>query len=257
MDDYGALPRELRDQLDDFRRMLNGIRAKQTEFDAELRKRGGADPLVKASMQRMEDDLNALHKKLARPSFGVVTTGSEAERKAEAEFRAWKGGAGVGTTRADYSRAFDKFLRREPTALTPDEQKALAVGSSPDGGFYVEPFRASTLVTKLYETSDLRRVARVISISSNTYEEPVDRQLTTSGWVGEQSSRPETNTAQIGMLQIPVHEHYALVRATQNILDDSGINMEEWLNGKIADDLGLQENTAFVTGNGSSKPQGI
>ena len=84
---------------------------------------------------------------------------------------------------------FAKYLRMDNKgALTPDEQKTLSVGSAPDGGFYVEPFRAQTMIDKLYETSDLRAHAMVIAINSASYKEPVDRDQPSSGWVGEQSS---------------------------------------------------------------------
>jgi HK97 family phage major capsid protein len=196
-----------------------------------------------------------------RPHFGAVANDSpsQLEAKANSDFAAWKGvSASHGATlRADYSQAFGRYLRREKDALDPMEQKALSVGSSPDGGFYVEPFRARTLITKLYETSALRNVAMVQEIKSNTYEEPIDRDEPTTGWVGEQSARPETATPQIGMLEIPVHEQYALVRSTQNLLDDSGINVEQWLDGKVVDEMVRQENTAFVNGNGVSKPRGF
>ncbi len=256
------MPPELRQVVDDFRGTLTKIRAKQDEYDREL-KRGRADPLMKAQIDQMAADLDALHRKANRPHVADAGYRSSPamEAKANQEFARWLGREGdsssIATHRKDYARALAKYLRLTKNALTPDEVKTLSVGSAPDGGFFVEPHRARTLVDKIYETSPTRAVAPAIEISSNTYSEPVDRDTIGSGWVGEQSGRPATASPQIGMLEIPVHEQYALIPATQNLLDDSGVNIEAWLDQKTADELARQENTAFVTGNGVSKPKGF
>ena len=45
--------------------------------------------------------------------------------------------------------------------------------------------------------------------------------------------------------------------ATQNILDDAGINIDEWLQQKVADEMGREENRQFVLGNGVKQPKGF
>jgi HK97 family phage major capsid protein len=258
----GYVPREITDALSEFRGMLTTIRAKQAEYDVALKK-GRADPLVLAAINRMEGDLNALHRKANRQSSGRVLASADTPTdmlvKADREFEHWKGvlETGVRRSRVEYSKAFDHYLRREKDALDPMELKTLAAGSSPDGGFFIEPYRARTMILKLYESSDVRRVAPAVEIAKNAYEEPIDRQLVGSGWVGEQSSRPETTTPQIGLFSVPVHEQYALVRTTQNFLDDAGIDVQTWLDEKVAEQFSMQENGGFVTGNGESKPTGF
>ena len=257
----GSIPGELKSAISGFQDTLTKIRQKQAEQDLAIKRGRGADPLVKAQIERMEADLNALHKKASRPH--VAHAGfdgpSTLETKANQEVARWLGGdeSKAASFRMQYKAAFNRYLRLTKDALTPDEIKTLSVGSSPDGGFFVEPFRAQTMINKLYETSEMRRVAPAIVISSKSYEEPIDRDEPSSGWVGEQSARPETATPQIGLLEIPVHEVYAMPKATQSILDDSGINVEQWIDTKVIDEFGRQENTAFVLGNGTSKPQGF
>jgi predicted phage gp36 major capsid-like protein len=46
------------------------------------------------------------------------------------------------------------------------------------------------------------------------------------GWVGEQETRTETNTPKAGMQRIPVHELYAMPKATQKLLEDSALDVE-------------------------------
>ncbi len=250
------------------------FRSKVDELTAQAKK-AGEDAVTKAEVEKLNtalddlkrktnDDLNALHRKANRPVISVDATTVATESKANREFGRWlfKSGEQIDLTKAaaariEYSKAFARYLRIGEKGLSQDEQKALSVGSAPDGGFFVEPMRAQQVIDKLYETSELRAVASVMSISTKSVEFPVDRDEVSSGWVGEQSSRTETNTSQIGELEIPVHELYALPKATQNLLDDAGIDVESWLAQKVADQFARDENTAFVTGNGVKQPKGF
>lgn len=136
-------------------------------------------------------------------------------------------------------------------------QKDLVAASGPDGGYFIIPDRSTSISTRIFETSPLRPVANTVTTTSDIWEIPLDDDEFASGWVGEVESRPTTNTAQIGLVKIPVHEGYANPRATQKMLDDAGFDIEAWVNMKVARKLGRQENTAFVTGDGSKKPKGF
>jgi HK97 family phage major capsid protein len=139
---------------------------------------------------------------------------------------------------------------------TDSYKKDLVVGSGPDGGYWVLPDRSSDVSTRIFETSPIRQVANIVTTSSDMWEIPLDDDEFSSGWVGEVETRSDTNTSEIGLVKIPVHEGYAQPRATQKMLDDAGFDIESWLIGKVTRKLGRQENTAFVTGDGSKKPKG-
>ncbi|MGZ3306247.1 MAG: phage major capsid protein, partial [Asticcacaulis sp.] len=78
-----------------------------------------------------------------------------------------------------------------------------------------------------------------------------------SGWVSETASRPETDPATLNLLTFPSGELYASPSATSDILDDAYINIDEWLASEIEDAFATQENTAFVSGDGTNKPMGF
>ncbi|NJL73328.1 MAG: phage major capsid protein, partial [Candidatus Competibacteraceae bacterium] len=69
-------------------------------------------------------------------------------------------------------------------------------------------------------------------------------------WVGEGTARPETASPTFAELEIPVHEVYAMPKASQNLLDDSSINIEDWLAAKASDSFAALERVAFISGNG-------
>jgi HK97 family phage major capsid protein len=100
-------------------------------------------------------------------------------------------------------------------------------------------------------------LATIVTTTSNVFEMIIDDDEAASGWVGEVEARAVTDTPQIGLLSIPVHEMYAKPQATQNMIDDAGFNLEAWLQGKVQDHFTRTANTSFVTGNGSKKPKGI
>src|SRR5690606_9609083 len=45
--------------------------------------------------------------------------------------------------------------------------------------------------------------------------------------------------------------------ATQTLLDDAFINLDEWLAAEVEDAFAAQETEAFVTGDGVNKPKGF
>ena len=125
------------------------------------------------------------------------------------------------------------------------------------GGYFITPDRMTAFKARIFETSPLRSYASVQTTSSSSVEWILDDNESDCGWVGEVQARPNTNTAQIGLLTIPVHEIYANPKATQTMLDDAGFNLEQYINNKGVDKISRTENTSFVLGNGSKKPKGF
>lgn len=137
-----------------------------------------------------------------------------------------------------------------------EEYKGLSVDSDPAGGFLVSPTMSTNVIRRVFDTSPVRQYASVLTISSDAWEEPVDDDEADAGWVGERSSRPETDTPDVDKLRIPLEEVYAAPRSTQKMLDMIA-SVEDWLTGKVADKITRKENTAFVSGNGVKKPMGL
>jgi HK97 family phage major capsid protein len=139
-----------------------------------------------------------------------------------------------------------------------NEVKTLIAGNNPQGGYFIRPERSATMVQRIFETSPVRGVANIETTSSDILEFLIDDdEATSGGWVGETSSRGDTDTPDIGLLTIPVHEQFAQPKATQKMLDDAGFDIESWLSRKTTNKMTRVENTAFVVGDGSQKPKGF
>ena len=156
-----------------------------------------------------------------------------------------------------YKESFNNFIRTHPQSLTADDLKSLQVGIDPDGGYTVTPAMSNTIIKRLFETDPLRQLASVETISTGAIEWLVDWDEADFGWEGETETGAETNTPTLNKKRIPVHVMYAKPRATQTLLEDSGINVENWLATKVSDRFIRGEAAAFVEGDGIGKPTGF
>lgn len=223
------------------------------------------DGAIKVATERMDE----IEKKLNRGKLGSGWGDTDEGTKAAKAFaRAAK--ARRGELRADfdpdkvdleeikgYCGAFNVYVRKDDKGLQAAETKAMSVGSDPDGGYMVTPTIGQVITGVQFETSPMRQVADIQTISSDAIEYPRDDDQAAGGWVGEQEDRPETGTPKVGMQRIPVHELYANPKVTQKLLEDNAWDIESWLGNKIGDIFGRTEATAFVTGNGIKKPRGF
>lgn len=145
--------------------------------------------------------------------------------------------------------------------LKTDDARAfnsLSIVSDPDGGFLVHPELSKEIKRKLFDASPIRRLARVVEISTgDSFVEPVDLSDAEAAWVTEEQARPETNGGDLTLNRIPLDECYALVKVTQRLLDDSQFDVAGWITSKIADRFARLEGEAFIRGNGPHRPKGI
>ena len=188
------------------------------------------------AIEKLQTELKKIETAMARGGHG----GGEGDAKDEKA--------------AKYKEAFTKWARG---GMSDIEMKALSVDSDADGGFLVTPEMSSEIVKKVFESSPMRALASVQTISTDALDILEDLDEVESGWVTERQNRSNTGTPQLKMVKIPVHEIYASPLATQKMLDDASINVEQWLQQKIADKFSRDEATAFVRGDGMGKPKGI
>lgn len=238
--------------MQDIKQLVHDINHSFLEFknrnDQRLQEleQGRQDPLLRTQVERLGQDIQNLagiksrleqvETRLNRPAFAT-------------------GHAPVADS--EHKQALNKYLRRGEGGLTPEEVKLLSVDSDPQGGYWVTSDMSSQVITKVTETSPMRNLATVESISTDALEIPEDIGDAGVGWTAETGVRTETTTPTIGVRRIPVHELYAMPKATQQLLDDSRVNVEEWLSTRIANKMAVTENVAYINGDGVDKPRGL
>jgi HK97 family phage major capsid protein len=152
-------------------------------------------------------------------------------------------------------REWDDYLRKGHTHGL--EEKALSAGSNPDGGYLVPVQIEQRIHSVARDRSNIRAIANVQSISTGQLDMFVDPDDITSAWVGEMQARPETDSPKLKRISIVAHEIYAQPKASQTLLDDSAVNIEQWLSDRVREHFDRKENTAFVNGDGVAKPSGF
>jgi HK97 family phage major capsid protein len=116
---------------------------------------------------------------------------------------------------------------------------------------------SSAMTKKLFDQSAVRRLARVIPVSTGSWEEIIDANDVDAQWTGEVSQRPATATADLGKFEVDAKEIYANQPITQTLIDDSIFDVGAWAIGKVSDKFGRTEGDAFMNGNGVSMPRGF
>jgi HK97 family phage major capsid protein len=206
--------------------------------------RRSADAVSEEKVARINAELtrklDALTLKAARPALG---TEREAARTADM---------------IEHKKAFDAYMRAgESTGLRALEVKALSAASNPDGGYTVPVEIEKSIGRRLTAISPIRGIAGRREISGNVYKKPFMTTGPAVGWVGETAARPETASPVLDSLSFAAMELYAMPAATPTLLEDSAVNIDEWLASEVEQAFAVQEGTAFVTGDGVNKPKGF
>jgi HK97 family phage major capsid protein len=228
---------------DEMMRTLAELRAANDERLAAVERRS-ADPLLEEKVDRINADLtrrlDELALKNARPAL------------------AREDRAAASLSQREHKAAFDGYMRTgESSGLRALELKAMSVGSNPDGGYVVPVEIEKEIGARLTAISPIRSIAGVREISGNVYKKPFMTAGPAVGWVGETDARPQTNTPTLDSLSFPAMELYAMPAATQTLLEDAAVNIDEWLAGEVEQVFAVQEGAAFVSGDGNNKPKGF
>jgi HK97 family phage major capsid protein len=152
---------------------------------------------------------------------------------------------------AEYTEAFRAHFRKG------EVQANLQKGADAEGGYLAPKEWDRTITDKLIEVSMMRQISGMITISTAGFTKLYNLRGTASGWVAETATRGETGTATFGQMAFNPGELYANPAATQQMLDDSEVDLENWIANEVETEFAYQEGLAFVAGNGTNKPAGF
>ena len=191
-----------------------------------------ADPLLEEKVSRIDASLQRLTSEARRPALSEGGLVLPDERKA-----AWYG-----------------YLK---TGASVPGLEAKSISEAGSGGYIVPPETERMIERRLAMTSPMREIATVRTIGSNIFKKPVSTAGVEAGWVAETAARDETDAPTLALLEFPAADLYANPAATQALLDDAFVNLDEWLAAECEDAFAAQETDAFVNGDGTNKPKGF
>lgn len=246
---------ELQNALAELQKAWAAFKASHTDEQMQARIRGVVDPLTEQMTERVseavtmaEDKVNAL---IAEQERLRAASGGQA-------------GEGVSPEARAYNEAFGVFMRRgeqapidAAAAAVTDPKMAARVGQDDQGGYFVSTEMDAEIDRVVRTTSAMRRLASLRTVGVTALDKLINKSGSTAGFVGEEDARTETAAPSWSKLTFPLHEVYAMPAVTQQMLDDADRDMEAELAEDASAEMAEIEGTAFITGNGVTRPRGL
>lgn len=159
---------------------------------------------------------------------------------------------------SEHKTAFARYIRKgDEQGLRAMESKAMNYASGPDGGFLVPDETEAIIGKRLSSLSPIRAISAVRQVSGAVLKKPFAISGPSVGWVGETDVRIETDASTLAELSFPTMELYAMPAATQSLLEDSAVDIDQWIASEVEAAFAEQEGAAFVNGDGVNKPRGF
>lgn len=230
--------------------MFEEFKASNDERLAAIGRR--ADVLLDEKVDRINGALDAQMKRIDALALKSARPSLEGVRLETSRTRLTDGAA------REHKSAFNAYVRQgDSGALRMLETKAMSVGSNADGGYLVPAELEHEIGQRLAAISPIRSISSVREISGSVYKKPFMTAGPATGWVGETDARTQTTSPTLDALSFPAMELYAMPAATATLLDDSAVNIDEWIASEVELTFAVQEGAAFVNGDGSNKPKGF
>lgn len=150
---------------------------------------------------------------------------------------------------AIHARAFDEYVR------TGHVQNALRETGGFSGGYLVPNSMERKIMEMLEEENVLRKICLVKPTREDT-DIPIETETGSAVWVEEGGIIPDSDL-QFGKVTLRAYKLATAENISNELLDDSAFDMENFIIGTLARRLSNAEETAFVDGDGNGKPLGL
>jgi HK97 family phage major capsid protein len=139
------------------------------------------------------------------------------------------------------------------------ELKTFQSGVNNAMGYWTAPpeFLLEIIDQARAEISNVEKYARIITTSSKSVEIPTLTARGVASWVAEVGTSAEDTTMKGGLEKIELEKATALFKSSVEMIRDSAFNFESELQRHYAEAFAKLFGTAFISGNGTNKPEGI
>lgn len=173
---------------------------------------------------------------------------------------------------AAYRDAFDAYMRRGISRLSPEQQaiiergfvndpelRALSVGTSAAGGYLVPPGWRNEFTIRMKDYGAVQDVAQVIETDSGQAIQwpTMDDTSNVGRLLAENTQLTETDVA-VGTKTLDAYVYTSdLTRVSLQLVNDAGFDVGEIIRNAHAERIGRITNQHFTTGTGTNQPDGI
>jgi HK97 family phage major capsid protein len=159
--------------------------------------------------------------------------------------------SGTGRSADEYTREFWNTMRGGYPV-----RNVLEESEGTKGAYLVPDEFERTLVEALQENNIMRQLARVVQTSSGTLKIPVVASQGAASWVEESASIPESDST-FGEVTLSAYKIATMIRVSQELMADSAFPLDTFLASEFGRRIGVLEEEAFISGNGTGKPTGF
>ena len=153
----------------------------------------------------------------------------------------------------EYKRAFWNGMRNK---MSYEVQNALSIGTDSEGGYLVPDEYEKKLVQALEDEVFFRSLANVIKTSSGDRKIPIVTSKGEAAWIDEGGQFPESDDS-FGQTSIGAFKLATMIKVSDELLNDSVFNIENYISKEFARRIGTKEEEAFFVGDGKGKPEGL
>ena len=195
-----------------------------------------------ARMERLE----AMDKEMSRATSTPLTSKPDS---AKADVK-------VGRASDEYTKAFWNHTRAKHETMTPEVKNALREGVDTEGGYLVPDTFEKTLVQALGHENVIRAHAHVFKTTSGSHKIPVVTAKGTASWIDESGTIPDGDDV-FGQQLIGAHKVGTIIKVSEELLNDSAFDLENYFATEFSRRIGNKEEDAFFNGDGLNKPLGL
>lgn len=165
--------------------------------------------------------------------------------------------------KSDDARIYAKWLRGGDKALNAEEwthiRNTMSTTTNSEGGYTVATDVANTVLDAMKAYGGMREAADVIrTAQGNPMQFPTSDGTAETGEIIAENTTATDDDIDFGTKSLPVYKYSSKVVAVPfELLQDSSVDVEAFVRGRLATRLGRITNTHFTTGTGSSQPNGI
>jgi HK97 family phage major capsid protein len=154
----------------------------------------------------------------------------------------------------EYRSAYLGYLRRG-TDLSPEELRAMSIGTAGNGGYLVPTDLSNQIIQALPDVSVVRNYARVLQLQHDR-DIPISNSRGQVYWTDEAGAFTES-TPTYDKKTLGAYKLTYLVKLSEELLADSGFDLFAELARNYADLAGAAMETKFCQGSGSGEIGGL
>ena len=249
---------EVKNAVEDMAKAFEEFKATNDQRLKALEKKGSVDPLVTDKIKKIEETMDGQEDLNQEITLQKQSLNQIHEKMDNIETMLKRPDVGLEAKQVDASlKAFDSYLRKGEAQMGAEEIKALTVSNDAGAGYLAPNEYINELIKTLTEISPMRQIARIRTTDAKAIEIPSRTATFSASFVGEVGTRSETEGYTTKLEQIPLHELYARVDISQQMLEDSSTNLEAEMQTEFANQLAKAEGNAFVVGDMVQKPEGF